>query len=112
MPGTGRALARGLQKPPHERGLVGGDENIKINRLQKITFAEMRSSGVRGVLICCWMPQTHGRTMRLSDHPAHASAGRDDVKILKNIQGRRRKSSIAASLCQSPIFHCLLDTDT
>jgi hypothetical protein len=32
--------------------------------------------------------------MRLSDHPAQASAGRDDVKILKNIQGRRRKSSI------------------
>jgi len=32
--------------------------------------------------------------MRLSDHPAHASAGRDDVKILKNIQGRRRKSSL------------------
>jgi hypothetical protein len=28
------------------------------------------------------------------DHPAHASAGRDDVKILKNIQGRSRKSSI------------------
>jgi hypothetical protein len=38
--------------------------------------------------------QTYGRTRRLSDHPAQASAGRDDVKILKNIQGRRRKSSI------------------
>jgi hypothetical protein len=60
---------------------------------QKITLAEMRSSGVCELLIAR-MPQTHGRTMRLSDHPAHASAGRDDVKILKNIQGRRRKSSI------------------
>jgi hypothetical protein len=42
-----------LQKPPHERGSVGGDENIKINRPQKITSAEMRSSGVRGLLIYC-----------------------------------------------------------
>jgi hypothetical protein len=32
--------------------------------------------------------------MKLSDHPAQASAGRDDVRILMNIQGRRRKSSI------------------
>jgi hypothetical protein len=64
------------------------------DRPQKITLAEMRASGVRGVLIYCRMPQTRGHTMRLSDHPAHASAGRDDVKILKNIQGRRRKSSI------------------
>jgi hypothetical protein len=44
VPGTSRALARRLQKPPHERGSVGGDENIKINRLQKITSAEMRAS--------------------------------------------------------------------
>jgi hypothetical protein len=32
--------------------------------------------------------------VRLSDHPAHASTGRDDVRILKSIQGMRRKSSI------------------
>ena len=53
MPKTSRALARGPQKPPRERGLVGGDENIRISRLQKITFAEMRSAGVRGMLIYC-----------------------------------------------------------
>jgi len=53
VPKTSRALARGLQKPPRERGLVGGDENIRISRLQKITFAEMRSAGVRGMLIYC-----------------------------------------------------------
>jgi hypothetical protein len=46
------------------------------------------------------------------DHPAHASAGRDDVKILKNIQGGAGKAAYATSLCQSPIFHCLLDTNT
>jgi hypothetical protein len=31
--------------------------------------------------------------VRGRDHPAHASTGRDDVKILKNIQGRRRKAA-------------------
>jgi hypothetical protein len=62
-----------------------------MERPQKITFAEMRSArrARRADLL-----QTHSRTMRLSDHPAHASAGRDDVNILKNIQGRMRKSSI------------------
>jgi hypothetical protein len=60
-----------------------------MERPQKITFAEMRSArrARRADLL-----QTHSRTMRLSDHPAHASAGRDDVKILKNIQGKMKSS--------------------
>jgi hypothetical protein len=78
VPETSRALARGLQqKPigPHERGLIGGDENIKINRLQKITFAEMRASGVRGVLIYC-------SDYRCSHHIAvTADQWADDVRL-------------------------------
>jgi hypothetical protein len=48
--------------------------------------------------------------VRLSDHPAHASTGRDDVRILKKIQGRRRKSSICHLAMPVAHFDGLLGT--
>jgi hypothetical protein len=87
---------------------------------KKITIAEMRRQGVRSILIyCADYHCSHSLAIsadlrpddaRLSDHPAHASTGRDDVRILKNIQGRRKSSICHLAMPVAPIFDGLLGT--
>jgi hypothetical protein len=87
---------------------------------KKITIAEMRRQGVRGILIYCAdyhcshslaiSADLRPDDVRLSDHPAHASTGRDDVRILKNIQGRRRKTNICHLAMPVTHFDGLLGT--